>query len=123
MKPYGKELILDVHYCDAKLFTRHNIEVFFQDLCDLIDMEVCDCHFWDDEGVPESEKQTDPRTTGTSAIQIIITSNITIHTLPKMQAVYINIFSCKDFDSNIATILTKQWFNGEIVSQKVVDRK
>ena len=65
---YGQELILDLHDCDSKKFTRHHIERFCTQLCDLIDMERCDLHFWDDLGVPEEEQQTDPKTKGTSVL-------------------------------------------------------
>ena len=51
-KIYGCELILDLHGCDARLFTRAAIEQFCEELCVLIDMERCDLHFWDDLDVP-----------------------------------------------------------------------
>lgn len=120
--PYGKELILDMHYCDPTSFDRGSIKRYCDFLCEAIDMEACDLHFWDDLDVPEEEKQTDPKTKGTSAIQFIITSNITIHTLDLLKAVYVNIFSCKDFDSDKASIITEEWFDGRIVQRKEIDR-
>src|ERR1700704_6059502 len=93
--PYGIELILDLHDCDASTFTRSAIKGFFDELCELIEMEACDLHFWDDVGVPEEDQQTLPKTKGTSAVQFILTSTIVIHTLDLMKAAYVNIFSCK----------------------------
>lgn len=122
MKPYGKELILDLHDCDPTTFTRESISKFFTTLCELIDMETCDLHFWDDVGVSESEQQTDPRTKGTSAIQFILTSNVTIHTLDILKRVYLNIFSCKDFHADMAIACAAQWFNGTLVNHQVIDR-
>lgn len=122
MKGYGKELILDLHDCDPTTFNRDSITEYFDELCLLIDMEACDLHFWDDEGIPDCEKQTDPKTMGTSAIQFIITSNITIHTLDKLKAVYINLFSCKDFDAGMATGFSVAWFGGKIVQRKEIVR-
>ena len=58
-KPYGYELILDLFGCDVTKFNRADLEAFFVALCEEIDMEKCDVHFWDDVGVPEEEKQTD----------------------------------------------------------------
>ena len=107
---YGKELILDLHNCDPLTFTRASIERYFVQLCDLIDMQRCDLHFWDDLDTPEEEKQTSPHTTGTSAIQFILTSNITIHTLDILERVYINIFSCKDFNARTAANFSTDWF-------------
>ena len=36
---YGYELVLDIHECDPSTFNRDSIENFFDELCDLIDME------------------------------------------------------------------------------------
>jgi S-adenosylmethionine/arginine decarboxylase-like enzyme len=85
-------------------------------------MEACEFHFWDDLDTPEGEKQTSPHTTGISAIQFILTSNITIHTLEKLRSAYVNIFSCKDFNPHLAKVFTANWFQGEIVKSEVIDR-
>ena len=90
---YGIELILDLHGCDATKFTRRSITAYFEQLCELIDMQREDLHFWDDAGLSEEDKQTSPHTQGTSAVQFILTSSIVIHTLDQLKAVYINIFS------------------------------
>ncbi len=123
MDCYGKELILDLHDCDVSTFDRAGIGAFFYHLCKKIGVERADLHFWDDVGVPEDEKQTDPKTTGTSAIQFILTSNVTVHTLDKLGAVYINIFSCEEFDDDEAANFCMKWFKGTIVNKVVVDRK
>ncbi len=119
---YGKELILDLHHCNSDYFTRESIRGYFLKLCALIDMEACDLHFWDDVNTPEAEKQTDPKTKGTSAIQFIITSNITIHTLDLLNKVYVNLFSCKEFDADLAATFTKNYFEGTIVTRFEVIR-
>ncbi|UCC30476.1 MAG: S-adenosylmethionine decarboxylase [Phycisphaerales bacterium] len=120
---YGQELILDLHGCDATKFTRSLIERFCIELCDLIDMERSDLHFWDDVGVPEEERQTDPKTKGTSAVQFILTSTIVIHTLDLMKAVYVNIFSCKEFDTDEAAEFTANWFDSKDWTKQVVTRR
>ncbi len=122
MRGYGKELILDLHGCNTNKFNRFSIVRYLKELCEEIDMERCDLHFWDDLDTPEDEKQTSPQTTGTSAIQFILTSNITIHTLDKLEKVFINIFSCKDFDAHLATAITIKHFKGKVANRKVVDR-
>ena len=120
---YGWELILDLHGCDVSKFTRSEIEVLFERLCSLIDMERCDLHFWDDLGVPEEEQQKDPKTKGTSAVQFILTSTIVIHTLDLMKAVYVNIFSCKEFDTDEAAKFTAKWFDSKDWNANVVVRR
>ncbi len=122
IKPYGKELILDLHDCDTSKFTREAITEYMEGLCSLIKMERCDLHFWDDVGVPEGDRQTSPQTKGTSAVQFILTSNITIHTLDELGKVFINIFSCKWFDPIDATIFSRKYFGGSVVTEEVVKR-
>jgi len=122
-KNYGKELILDLQSCNAKKFTRKALKRFFKDLCSLIDMERCELFWWDDYGVPAEERQTEPHLNGTSAIQFIMTSNITIHTLDLMGNVYLNIFSCKDFDAKKATDFSRKFFEGRVASAKTIIRK
>ena len=122
MKAYGKELIIDLHNCDAAMFNRKSIKKYFIELCELIDMERCKLSWWDDHGVPEEEQQTEAHLKGITAVQFILTSNIVIHTLELLGNVYINIFSCKDFDSDEAMDFTEKWFKGKIVSSHEIER-
>jgi len=123
MDTYGKELVLDMHNCDSSTFTRESIRNYFKELCTLIDMERCKLCWWDDYGVPPEERETEPHMKGTSAVQFIRTSTITIHTLDLMNNVYLNIFSCKDFDSNIAKEFSEEWFRGKIANSHVIERE
>ena len=122
MESYGKELIIDLHNCDASTFSRKSIKQYFTELCDLIDMERCKLSWWDDHGVPKDEQQTDPRLKGTTAVQFILTSNIVIHTLDLLGTAYINIFSCKEFNADTAMNFTAEWFKGQIVSSHEIER-
>lgn len=119
---YGKELILDLHHCDPTTFNRKTIKKYFVELCELIDMERCKLSWWDDHGLPPEECQTEPHLKGTTAVQFILTSNIVIHTLDLMGAVYVNIFSCKEFDPEVAAEFTAKWFKGKVVNSHVIDR-
>lgn len=119
---YGPELILDLHECNTNKFTRNSLNEYFTQLCNKINMIKCDVHFWDDLDTPEDEKQTELHTVGTSAICFILTSNITIHTLDLMKSVYINIFSCKDFDPKVAEEFTKEWFSAKKCRAQLIIR-
>jgi len=119
---YGIELILDLHGCDASKFTRKSISQYFEELCILIDMQREELHFWDDIGVPDEKKQTSPHTQGTSAVQFILTSSIVIHTLDQLEAVYINIFSCKFYDPKVAEKFSVEWFSAKDHSARFIDR-
>ena len=120
--PYGYELILDLHGCSSARFTRDHLDLYFTRLCNLIDMEKCEVHFWDDVEVPIEERQTSPQTKGTSAVCFILTSTIVVHTLDILDAVYVNIFSCKAFDPAVAAEFTENWFQAGSCKSTFVPR-
>ncbi len=122
MDCYGKELIIDLHNCDIARFTRKSIRNYFKKICNLIDMKREKLCWWDDLYTPEEEKETESHLVGTSAVQFIKTSNIVIHTLDILKVVYINIFSCKDFDADIAVEFSREWFRGRIMNKKTIRR-
>mgnify|MGYP002396201028 CR=1 FL=1 len=122
MEKYGVELILDMHGCDRSTFNRDSIERYFVRLCELIDMQREALHFWDDIGVPEHEKQTAPHAQGTSAVQFILTSSIIIHTLDQLDAVYVNMFSCKEFDPKLAEQFTVEWYGADECTARFIER-
>jgi len=122
MNIYGYELVLDLHGCDVDKFTRGSIEQYMATICSAIDMEREDLHFWDYEGIPVKERPNQPHLLGTSAVQFITTSNITIHTLELLKAVYVNIFSCKSFDKEVAEKVTKEWFGANECRTHFIER-
>ena len=113
MENYGKELILDLHGCHPEKFTRKYLKGFFKDLCKKIDMKRCKLYFWEYKDPKEYDKAP-PHLKGTSAVQFISTSNITVHALDDLHQVYINVFSCKDFNSNVVETVCIKWFGGHI---------
>lgn len=112
-KPYGFELIMDLHGCNVSTFNRTSLDGYFEKLCKAINMVKCERYFWDDVGVPLKERQSSPHTKGTSAVQFILTSSIVVHALDLLQVVYVNVFSCMPFDKNVAEKLTKEWFRSK----------
>ena len=121
-QPYGYELIIDLHGCDVSKFTRRSIEEYMKAICEAIDMEREDLHFWDYEGVPKEELPKEAHLLGTTAVQFITTSNIVIHTLDLLKAVYVNIFSCKEFDRKVAEKITKEWFGAKKCRTRFIER-
>jgi len=110
---YGQSFLIDLHRCDIGLFNRHDIDRFFSGLCELIDMKPEDRYFWDDLNVSIEERQTDPRTKGTSAVQFILTSSITVHALDLLGDVYIDVFSCKLFDISAVLDYSIKFFDAK----------
>ncbi len=119
---YGYELVLDLHHCDASTFNRESLDGYFETICKAIDMQKCERYFWDDLGLPEEEKEVLPHTKGTSAVQFILTSSIVIHTLDLLAAAYINIFSCKVFDRDVAKKITEDWFKARECRTHFIER-
>jgi len=114
---FGPELIIDLQGCDSSKFTEENIRKYLEELCDLIEMKrYGDPVFWHDY----SET---PHLKGISVMQFITTSNIVIHALDFLQTAFINIFSCKDFDAELATDFSKNFFGAKKADFKVVKRK
>lgn len=121
-KTYGYELIMDLHGCDVSKFNRTSLNDYFEKVCKAIDMKKCDLYFWDDEGLPPEKRQTLAHTKGTSAVQFILTSTIVVHTLDMLGAVYVNIFSCKAFEREIAEEVTKEWFGANGCRTHFIER-
>lgn len=122
MRDYGKELILDLHDCNPDKFTRKSIKKFFIDLCNKIDMQAEKLSFWDYEGQPEEYAKAPKHLKGISAVQFISTSSIVIHSLDDLNKIFINIFSCKNFDPDIVKEFVKEFFEGQIVNNIIIDR-
>ena len=122
-QPYGFEVLIDLAKADISKFTRAALNEFLDKLCiDILDVRPEDRHFWDDEGLPPEQCQTDPKTKGTTVVQFLLTSNVTIHTLDLLQAVYINIFVCREFDIDRAVNFSQKFFNANITKVTVVER-
>ena len=113
-KPYGVELILDLCDCSSLPIRREGIRKYMGRLCEIIGMEREDLYFWDYEEDASGYAEALPHLKGISAVQFIRTSNITIHSLEDLREIFINIFSCKDFDMEEATNFTKDYFSGVI---------
>ena len=122
-EPFGLELLIDLSNCNVDRFNRKDIERYFIELCELIDMERHDLHFWDYEDVPESDIPYDqPHLIGTSAVQFITTSDIIIHTLDIYRQVFIDVFSCKKFSPEVVKKFTEEFFAGKISQTHLIER-
>lgn len=120
---YGKELIIDLHKCNISNFTREGMREYFFKLCEIIKMHGEDIHFWDYYGQVDEYNKAPDHLKGTSAIQFIRTSNITIHTLDVLKKVFINIFSCKDFDEHKAIDFSRTFFDSGVIYTKTIKRR
>lgn len=107
---YGLEFLLDCQFCNTEKFTEKSIRQYLKKLIKLLEMKT------DMEPIFSGGVQ------GLDVIQFIITSQIAIHCVDSLEAVYIDMFSCKDFDISAARQLTKEWFEAKVVGEHVVYR-
>lgn len=118
-KSYGMELIVDLHDCDLGAnVSKKRAEDFIIKVCDMTKMHRHGRPLW------WVQKSKIPFWHGTSVLQFIKTSSIVMHLLPKMHAVYINVFTCKPFDpKEVVKFAKTYWKAGRIASNTVVIRK
>jgi len=119
---YGMELILDLEDVPDQFFTDEKISAFVLALCKQIKMQ----HdprgpiLW---GTNSNEDDTEnPKSDGISCILFIETSSIVVHAIDRLSKVFINCFSCADFDSFNAITFSRDYFKGKVVNHRVITR-
>lgn len=113
---FGLELALDLWGCNPLVLrSREKIIEYNQRIVSLIGMEPV--------GDPIIPKKFGNGTLyGFSSIQFIQTSSIVTHIAEKMLEAHVNIFSCKDFDTEEATEFTKDFFKARKTRSRVLRR-
>ncbi len=114
---WGLLTCIDLSTCNPALVrSEKDIKKFVEQLCVLIDMkrfgETQVVHFGEDEKVA-----------GFSMVQLIETSLISGHFVNFNNNVYIDIFSCKIYDPEVAAEFTKTFFGAQNCSLNVVLRR
>ncbi len=113
---WGLSASIDLYNCDLKLITlESHIKQYVIDLCELIEMK----RFGDTIVVNFGE---DEKVAGYSMTQLIETSLISGHFANSSKSAYIDIFSCKWYDTNIAARFTANRFNAEYYNIHVTER-
>ena len=120
---YGHEVIIDLHDADVSMFNRDDLGAFLDTMCEILDVEVCDRHYWDDVGVRPEERQTDPKCVGTTVVQFLLFSNITVHTLDLLKTAYVNIFVCREFDIQAAVDYCGEFFAATLKKVTILERE
>jgi S-adenosylmethionine/arginine decarboxylase-like enzyme len=60
---------------------------------------------------------------GYTLIQLIETSNIAAHFVEENNTMYLDVFSCKDFDAEIVKDLVSEYFDAQKFSSRVLMRQ
>lgn len=103
-RAFGKELQLNLYNCNPDFIrSRKKILEFNKKLCDLIEMRRF--------GKPKLIRfGDDPFICGYSLAQLIETSLVSAHFAEANNNVYLNVFSCKDFDAHSAILFAERFF-------------
>lgn len=115
---WGWELIVNLGSCEIERITsEQNIRDFVKELVDKIDMKA-----YGDPLIAHFATH-DPRKGGFSLCQMIETSAITAHFVDINGNVFLNVFSCKEF--NIATVVdtARKYFQPKALDTRLVTRK
>ena len=103
---WGIASAIDIYNCNPETIRDADaIKKFVVELCDLIEMrrfgETQVVHFGEDE-----------RVAGYSMVQLIETSLISAHFANLTNAVYLDVFSCKAYDSETVRKFAQNYFGG-----------
>ena len=106
LRTWGKHLILDAARCAPRLIRDPRVIAnFARTLVERIDM------------VPYGEPQVvlfgSGNKKGYTLIQLIETSNITAHFVEENNSMYLDVFSCKDFDPSVVQETVDEFFDAK----------
>jgi S-adenosylmethionine/arginine decarboxylase-like enzyme len=102
---YGKHLMLTAVACNENLLSIEKLSQFVKEMIPRIDMVSY--------GDLVIHRFGDGKEVGISAVQLIVTSAITIHTNDMARDMYLDVFSCKWYDEEIIVEMVKQYFAPE----------
>lgn len=113
-KFWGKVAMLNCYGCSpASIRSYQNIRLFAKELVKEIKMESF--------GEPQIVHFGQDDKAGYTLIQLISTSNITAHFVEKTNDIYLDVFSCKDFECVTVEEITHKYFQPRrIVTQEIL---
>ncbi len=115
---FGLEVILDLYKCDSSVIcSKKKLEEYATQLCKLLKMKKFGKTLLPHFGHKKAQ------TTGYSMLQFIETSSITGHFSELWNSAYINIFSCKEFDTEKAIEFSVNFFGAKKVAKRILLRK
>jgi len=114
-KYYGKHLMVTAIACNDNLLDLSSVSRFITEMVPRIDMvpygDLVIARFG--EGIEE----------GISAVQLIVTSAITIHTNDMMRDLYLDVFSCKWFEEDTVIDMIKEFFAPKEIKENTILRR
>ena len=116
LRTWGKHLVLDAGGCSPKMIgCPIVIKNFTKDLVKRIDMVAY--------GEPQIVMFGTGNKKGYTLIQLIETSNIAAHFVEENNTMYLDVFSCKDFDPSIVKETVREYFDAPQFSSRAFLRE
>jgi len=113
---WGKHLILDAAGCSPKMIgCPIVIGNFAKDLVKRIDMVAY--------GNPHIVMFGTGNKKGYTLVQLIETSNICAHFVEENNSMYLDVFSCKDFDPQVVEEAVKEYFDAQVFKSTTILRE
>ncbi|MCA9912707.1 MAG: S-adenosylmethionine decarboxylase [Anaerolineae bacterium] len=112
---YGKHLVLSATTCNDQLLSLDAINQFLKTLVVRIDMVAF--------GEPLAARFGSGIEEGISAVQLIETSAITIHTNDQARDLYLDVFSCKGYNELDVLDFVRETFAPADMNYQVLMRK
>lgn len=113
---WGLSSSIDIYECNPYFIrSEEKIKEFVIRLCDLIEMK----RFGETQVVHFGEEE---RVAGYSMVQLIETSLISAHFANMSNTIYLDVFSCKEYNPEITAQFAKDFFEGKTVKIKVSER-
>lgn len=116
MSYWGYHLMLDCAGCDEYAIRDYDvIYAFTKQLVKDIDMVAY--------GEPQIVNFGSGNKAGYTLVQLIETSNITAHFVNEDNTMYLDVFSCKEYDPTTVIKLVKQYFDAAKVRPSFITRQ
>lgn len=113
---WGMMTSMRIDFCNPnKIRSGESIANYTRELCELIEMKR-----YGEPQIPFFGE--DQRVSGYSLNQFIETSNVTGHFRNENDRIYMDVFSCKEYDPELAVDFTKKYFNGVKSEYLVLNR-
>jgi S-adenosylmethionine/arginine decarboxylase-like enzyme len=115
-KSWGYHLIVNAAKCDAKAMSDKDvIYKFVKELVKEIDMVAY--------GEPQIVRFGTGNKAGYTLVQLIETSNICVHFADENREIYLDVFSCKEFEPKIVLNVLKKYFKNESFNMHFLERQ
>lgn len=111
---WGKHAVINLYKC-SKVNCPKTILLFNDELVKKIDMVAYGNPFLQHFGTGDKA--------GFTLVQLIETSNITAHFVDETNDIYLDVFSCKEYDPSIVIEVAKKYFSPKNVHLTILERQ